>query len=320
MIAHFPDAYSGELFYSLCARFADRMRYPSLCCTMREIFGRDYVAAAVDFPHHLDAVVNSLPPGSTYTSESMVDNHTLLPFYAPFLKPENYELVRQSLIGEGKAVPQIRCGIAGGQIRPPFYMRTCPVCDQENQRRHGETYWNRLFQIAGVEVCPIHAVFLEPTIVRRQMRASRYNFVTAQSVTRVQSARQIDPSNRCHVILVQLAENIAWVLDHHGFNRGLLREKKFATRGGHVRMKDLRRELIDHFSATLLELLQSPVLPMADSEWPARLPRKSEGPQAPLRHFLMMNFLGITAERFFHPPPSITATQPPRFGIGPWST
>src|SRR5437899_1583292 len=166
MIPHFPDPYDGELLYSVLARFADRMHYPTPNTTLRELFGRGHGVPAIELPNKIDQLVKQLPPGCPYTSDEIIQKYTLLPFYAPFLPERNYELVFASMKGNGPRTTQLRAGIIAGRINPPEFFRTCPVCDEENLARYCETYWRRLHQIQGVEVCPIHSVFLEPTDVR----------------------------------------------------------------------------------------------------------------------------------------------------------
>src|SRR5438552_1601554 len=118
MIPHFPDPYDGELLYSVLARFADRMQYPTPNTTLFELFGHGHGVPAIELPNKIDRLVNELPPGSTYTSDEIIQKHTLLPFYAPFLTVRNYELILASMKGTGARTTQLRAGIIAGRINP----------------------------------------------------------------------------------------------------------------------------------------------------------------------------------------------------------
>ncbi|MBN1137926.1 MAG: hypothetical protein JXM73_15155 [Anaerolineae bacterium] len=63
MIGYFPEPYPDELFYSLCARFGARMRYPHKSAVMRELFGTEAAIAVVDLPSRLGFFTEALPPG-----------------------------------------------------------------------------------------------------------------------------------------------------------------------------------------------------------------------------------------------------------------
>ena len=84
MISNFPILYSGELLYSGCARFSDRMKYPTIGATTTELFGSRQAVPAIDLPHKLDHLVANLPFNHIYSADILIDQHTLLPLYAPF--------------------------------------------------------------------------------------------------------------------------------------------------------------------------------------------------------------------------------------------
>src|SRR4029077_2252615 len=92
MIASFPDPYEDELFYSTMARFAERMGYSSLNTTLLELFGVRHGIPAIELPNKIDCLVSSLPPGTVHTSDSIIQRHTLFPFYAPFLPERSCDL------------------------------------------------------------------------------------------------------------------------------------------------------------------------------------------------------------------------------------
>ena len=88
MINHFPTPLPDELFYSLCARYGERVRYSDIEAVNEDLFGARGKSAVVDLPSHLGHFVRSLPPNHDLTLSRLIYKHTLLPFYAPFLPAE----------------------------------------------------------------------------------------------------------------------------------------------------------------------------------------------------------------------------------------
>jgi len=107
----------------------------------------------------------------------------------------------------------------------------------------------------------------------------------------------------------------------HGTDLGVLKEQYlvhatklgYVTSSGRIRWKKLLQEFDFRFSAKFLELLQAPLLGRKSDHWLARILRNPRAVQAPIRHLLLMDFLGITSEVLFR-----TKAPLPLFGVGPW--
>ena len=127
MIGYFPKPNPDELLYSICARFSARMQYPTIEAVHQDLFGSKYLKAVVELPSNLDYFINALPSGHSYSIDKLIDNHTQLPFYRPFLSPEQLNV----LLGE------MRCRTKGALLtrvgNPSTYMalrrlRFCTAC------------------------------------------------------------------------------------------------------------------------------------------------------------------------------------------------
>ena len=79
MIGYFPAPYPDELFYSLCARYSDRMGYATQTAALRDLFGYNGPTPAVALPHHLARFIAALPAGHSYTLKNLIDRRTLFP-------------------------------------------------------------------------------------------------------------------------------------------------------------------------------------------------------------------------------------------------
>lgn len=153
MLSTFPDIYPDELLISVYARLFLRLRAtPEL--TARLLFDSSTIFLKGDLPHRLSHLAAILPPWYRPTVREMIEQHTLLPFYklcCPYYEYEDH-------IMDMRWHPYDRGTIS--QIRMVTTLRYCALCCQEDRDQVGEYYWHRSHQIPGVQVCPIHQVFL----------------------------------------------------------------------------------------------------------------------------------------------------------------
>ena len=110
MIPHFPDPYPGEAFYSVYARFCERLGLDKNFIASRFFFGKS-CEISVQLPHRFDHVVSNLPPGHSYTADQLIDEHTLLPFFAPFIDSARYQQAKSEMRGNGGAGIRLRLGL-----------------------------------------------------------------------------------------------------------------------------------------------------------------------------------------------------------------
>ena len=136
-------------------------------------------------------------------------------------------------------------------------------------------------------------------------------------------AQPIEATNPAHQRLLALAQDIAWLLNHpqsalggataHARYLQLLHAQGFATRTGRLDLEALRSAFAAWYPADIQLRLPVPLQLAGEASWPVTLARKPRGVQHPLRHLLMIQFLGHTVETFFQLPPDDAP-----FGHGPW--
>lgn len=159
MLAIFPDPYPDELLYSVCARYSDRLEYPNTRSLISEIFGARSALAVIDLPSRLTYLQDHLPPGHHRSVDRIIDGNTLLPFYARFLPQERLKRIREQMKANNGV--GISYSVGKGTFSTSIdWFRFCPLCAERDRQIRGEFYWHRLHQIPGVEVCPIHNIFL----------------------------------------------------------------------------------------------------------------------------------------------------------------
>ncbi|MCQ3979875.1 MAG: hypothetical protein DPW09_41190 [Anaerolineae bacterium] len=324
MIGGFPDLYPDELLYSGMARYADWMVYPTKSGLSRDLFGTDGVQPILDLPNRLDYLVTALPPGHGYPADRLIDRHTLWPFYAPFLPSERANRVRQTMHSDCRANIYAVVGLLPGRIPGFQTLRFCPVCADEDRQRFGETYWHRVPHVPGVEVCPVHQVWLEDTQTPFQGIGDRPLFMSAERIVRPTVPRPLDFAVSTPRILFALARDVAWLLDQTDLapDRESLRqryitclfERDLSTYNGRLYLPRLFEAFQQTYPETLLYQLHCELNLHLDAPWLTNLLRPSvQHASHPLHHLLMTHFLGHTLASFFQLP----ADRKP-FGAGPW--
>lgn len=325
MLGLFTDPYPDELLYSACARYSALMRYPNAAFAVQELFGRKNAAAVVDLPSHLDYLISVLPPHHNYTVDRLINNNTLAPFYAPFLPLKRAQLLRNDMKqAESMSHTHARVGITSTGIKTPRYLRFCSLCAQEDRDHFGESYWHRVHQIPGIVLCPIHAVFLENSNALWQEPNNPSKLSSANEAIPILKPRPLDISDIHQGHLLKIARDVAWLLNWHNHTSdirflrrryyNLLLKRGFAYYNGRIKTSDLSKEVVSFFTQEFLERLQSGIENYSKG-WVYRLVHTNtmKVAQHPIRHLLLITFLGYTAEDFF-----TKSDEFKPFGEKPW--
>lgn len=329
LLEFFPDPYPDEILYSVWARYSDHVGYSYKADVLLELFGDRYLRPVLDLPCRLQSFVDNLPFGHDYDVNYFIDHHTLLPFYGAFLPSERLQYVREQMAcGPGKLLHR-HVGI-DMRIMSPVWLRYCPECARKERKEFGECFWHRLHQIPGVEVCPVHGMFLENSSVHLS-NTSLYHrglFSAERTVSEV-SARDAS-SSPFFQSFMSIAQDSSYLLEHPHllFDTAVassrycvaLAHQGLLTPRGKTRLHDLFIAFTAFYSQELLNFLhcEVKVSGQLDSEWLARIvrPRIEERKRVhhPLYHILLIRFLGSPLETFM----SQDIPFPLPFGSGPW--
>ncbi len=317
----FPTPYPDELLYSVCARYRKRTGDPSPKNLLQDLFGKNNVLASVDLPSHIGALVARLPVGSKITADRLVMEHTMYPFYSAFLPPQQAEAVFLAMVGGSGNSVYTRAGVMASSIRSATHFRYCPICFQEDLARHGELYWHRMHQIPGWDVCVKHGTWLNDSkVALRQTNKHVFAEPTEENCPLNQVAYITDSEllshyrsigNGIEALLTQRFPHrpLDWFQRHF---EAKLRQKHYASFiSGKVDQTRLRQDFVRYYGEEFLERLQSSL--RGESNWLASMVRKHRRSFHPLRHLLLINFLGISLEEMFY-----QDEQYKPFGDGPW--
>lgn len=311
MIGFFPILYPDEILYSVFARYHARSKNKSLSSTVNNLFGHEASRVVVDLPSKLNYLVNQLPPGSKITVERLIDDHTLFPFYAPFLPVERVSQLRKNMAEKSPGgTIHGRVGILTSNIEVEF-LRFCPLCVKEDVSQYGQPYWHRVHQLPGIFVCYKHSVFLESSAVKCSYHGRKDALFTALEIIHPVEPKPLDLTDRNHVAYINLAKEANWLLQQKidkncgpNFFRvrflQVLMRKGMASVNGQAEMNFIHKRFSDFYSAELLSSLSSPL--GNKHTWLRRLLQTSLHFQHPIRNLLLLNFLDYTLEDFIKLP------------------
>jgi len=326
MICFFPDPYIDEIFYSICARYSQIASLPSVRGVLRVLFNSPNVIATLEFQSHLENLSKSLPPGGIYTSDYFIDNHTLLPIFSPFLTKEREKRIRDDMKGTGGPNLHYRSGVMASTVKSFDWMRYCPSCVLEDRTNYDMTYWHRLPQVPGVFVCPTHGDHILNSEVPARNRRSRLTYTSAEGVIpdKVVNKQPLF-YEECHDILLRISKSIFRLLENPHDPVGFEATRRFylyrlyevglASSTGRLRSSELLGEFKTKYSKNLLTLLGCNLEDDVEENWLLRLIRNHRTSHHPLRHILLLDFLGSTLNDLYGDTPEI---EKKLFGVGPW--
>ncbi|ETI91658.1 MAG: hypothetical protein Q607_CBUC00021G0100 [Clostridium butyricum DORA_1] len=322
MMTFFPIPYEDELLYSILARYRIHSGNISLKSTLEDIYGNRNITAAMDLPSHIDKIIANLPICSKYSSEELIERYTLYPLYSAFLPPEDAEIIKKYMKEDKGGSIYNKIGLMASSISLNQYFKFCPQCLEEDMRNYGELYWHRLHQIPGILVCSKHKVLLHNSQV--PVRGfNRHEYINASlDVCKVDS-EVINYTDEILKQLIKLAEDVELLLNQKFSNKSLewfreqyinkLKVLGYANINGSVKQKKLLTDFVDYYGDKLLTIFQSNINTVSKHIWLTEMFRKKKKSNHPIRHLLLMDFLGISIkELFYH------KIEYKPFGDGPW--
>ena len=159
----FPHPYPGESFYSVLCRYHQRSCNKTSGYTMNQLFGKSRrISSTLLTPFRLYEVSHWVSPGSTITPAGMLMKNTAFPLIKisiPDLMIQEHSQVAVS--GKSARASSERSYISISRYQRTVLntsraLRYCPECARIQKKLYGETYWQVLPQVQGVEYCPEH--------------------------------------------------------------------------------------------------------------------------------------------------------------------
>lgn len=218
--------------------------------------------------------------------------HTVFPYVVAFMAPDEVRRLEKLFSG---AEPQ---RVSVGSLLRPFSKRFhrlyfCPECAQQDFKLYGESYWHRVHNLPGIQVCVLHET---------ELRASDTEVTTQARLLGAplphQQKGRLD-RRRPHLASLHLAKASARTLDsnweHHPQWQQQFRQmaltRGFVHPNAGVASEWLANSLRAWYGESFLSAMGAPVRGSLGS-WPVLLTRIASCPEmSPLRHILMDVFL-----------------------------
>jgi hypothetical protein len=279
------------------------------------------VTLATTFPSgvHLISKHLRLPVN---TIEELIEGHTILPCFRPFMNPAPYTRIADSMAMGTATNTKITLGLLASRVGAEDVPRFCPVCAGADCETIGIATWYRAHQFPGVLVCPYHGVPLVAFDCLAQ-RLKRTQLFLPAAATKWNSQKSV--ANVDDVALEKLAivsRLIAQLfllrgvpvepLDWRNHYLAHLVDRNLATASMRVRQRALQSALLGFWGS----MRNFPPFDgifarcAGDDSWLTSLYRRPRAAHHPLLHVLLIGFLAESVESFLWtdiPPPAVTS-------------
>ncbi|WP_188399550.1 TnsD family Tn7-like transposition protein [Sporomusa sp. GT1] len=309
MISHFPNPYPDELFYSILSRYHARIGNRSFRITLNELFGSRNVMVSADLPGHISLLAKRLSQFMRYSARELAYNHTLYPFYSPFLPIERATKVLHCMYSDRGGVVHYTAGLMASRIASLLVLRYCPECVSEDRVNFGEAYWHRSHQLPFLPVCWLHETPLSDSGVSA-VGSKMDSLVHLEELENLDLLPLNDIAPDIVVWLVKLVSDGVWLLNNPQKPQRLqyfrtryldaLDHRGLVSRGGkQVDQRLLQDVFLQTYPWQLLQYFGIPLDYDDDHNWLRGMVRKYRKAVHPLFHLLMMRLLWRSMDEFF---------------------
>lgn len=308
MISFFPRLYKDELLYSLFARYHLYSTNISPKQTMKELFGKTSVTAVADLPTNLEEVYLKIKHFAGPTIEDWIKHHTFYRYYTAFVPKETQMKVFEAMRRCNK--PQslhLSLGINASSISENTHFMFCPTCKKEDLEVKGEAYWRLTHQLPGVLLCLKHNQALIKSHIRfRGINKHEYIVANESNCFSTESSK-VHNQHYIHRALELTKQTHGLVRNDFNFSsdgilsayKYLLYKKGFVSVNGAVNQRLLAEQFLLFYGEKFLQDLQSTIQIDNDLCWLKSITRKHRKVFHPIRHLLVINFLGESVESFY---------------------
>ncbi|WP_153976940.1 TnsD family Tn7-like transposition protein [Paenibacillus xylanilyticus] len=308
MMNFLPRLHQDELLYSVIARYKRMCGMVSKIALVRDLYDEKTVFKSTLFPQHLNKLIANFPYNSKIGVNELINNHTPFNFYTAFLSSQLTETISDGMInGKGTGIEAL-VGIAGSRVKLNDHLKVCPACLVEDVESLGEGFWKRSHQIVGALFCLKHEVPLVNSKVGSSdnivdfICADEDVYDTENSLPVIYSAeiKKLNLSylrNVSYLLNVnQKRKNLSFIIDYY-IDR--LREKGFASKSGNLYITELVEVFGSFYPTEYLELMQSTIDIKSETNWLRLFVRNNNKNRSPLRHLLLLQFLGLDVSELF---------------------
>jgi len=282
-----PKLLSDESIYSWVSRWTILSGYPSHRTAIRILLGNDNMQITSAFP----SFIPKIHKYASRTLTTLIDEHTILPFFRGFTKEDIFLNARRSLLTGSSESLHTRLSLIANRISNSEPLGYCPVCARIDYEFYGHTYWHLQHQLPAVVICSKHKVHLLRLDVGRRE-------VVLPSLSNINTSC-LRESTRKEFKLCELVIN-AFNYDGNFLNGDSLREcyiyqlkqLGLATGSNSIRMDKFRKGLKlywDYIEGHSLSNIMRSIL--SNNAYPASIFYQQNCQHHPLKHLLIIGYL-----------------------------
>ncbi|MFA6939511.1 MAG: TnsD family transposase [Clostridiaceae bacterium] len=319
MIHFFTDPYKDELIYSSIARYHFYSGNIDFKDTLEECFDKRTIVPSFEIGSPIDKLAKNI--GGKYTADYLLEKHTVLPYYLPFLPAKRRrEIIKKIKCGDCSGFYN-QIGITAGSICKKDGIYYCPVCAKNEIYINGEAYIHREHQLQGIFLCPHHGELLKRYKIIKGS-ASRLEFIRLERQFLDFNSEYKTIKN--YDLMLKLSKDAYYLLQTNLMKfdknallekyKNFLNKKGLVTSGNRIKQRELYEEFISLYNEDLLNTMDSSIDNDDEYNWLRVITRNLKRIVHPIRHLLMINFLSVNIDEFFND----KSKKYNPFGDGPW--
>ncbi len=247
------------------------------------------------FPSYL----GTLAQYSGINTRFLLTQHTILPYYRPFIHTEIYSEVTNALLNREKSDAYSKFSLLANRVPEQKLLFYCPQCIVNDLECLGVSFWHREHQLPWVDVCYIHETKLVGSVKPRkvfvlppqQVNVGKAcsSYPSAESILLAQESvrllnlnrTELDPSRHTDTYIKALAAN------------------ELATTSGQIKQAAWFDSLDNYWQEALPKEFYSVLFShQAIRSFPVNLIYQPEAQHHPLKHLLVIIHLFGSFEKF----------------------
>lgn len=317
---HFPTPLPDELLYSVFARYHDNSGNESSRKTLRDLFLSSKMAAITGYSGHL-YTLHTLIPGKAIPVSYLLEHHTLIPYYRPFISEYRFDQILHNLVHTNCKSIYMWMGLPPSGVKMPQFLRYCNQCVPTDRLNFGLAYWHRVHQMAGVSVCPEHQCYLLESLILYAQKEKKHMFISLEVILPAIIPAALQGMD----MEINLAQKAVDLLNsnYDPLNLNVIREQYFyklqnlgfLTAGGNIKFRELVPRFNSFYGTTVLEEFGCVLDKRSQDTWLHKMLRKPRHSTHPLRHLLVQYFLDVDLKDINANNQNHNAKA---FGQGPW--
>ena len=252
--------FGGDVF-RFPRRYHVRSGNSTHATTRFELFGNERCLPSIIAANpNFYGVFECLPNGFL-DKRKVIDEHTLVPYLLRFSNNRRRTDTYACLLGDISKAPNTVNSLRQWPTGEKMYLRYCPLCVEEDNKKYGELYWHRSHQITLLPICPTHRCLLENSTIQRCKSTGEHFAPALPHYCPPTVPKPPTQAWQLHLsdTLVQLLESPLSMEDNRKEYARILYNKLqdagiYSTTSGKVAPYDLLKELIEFYGAELCDV------------------------------------------------------------------